>query len=151
MNKKKVIFLVSVIILFTIVGLFVFYVIKRNSMVVVEADSMKKVEFSEQIDVNNIEKRNINNVYAEGDSFNYKYKVVYTLEDNKVINSCWIIECFDEEYAIQITKNKETNSLWDYNLKREKNILTYNSTTGYGITLEELLLTLESAKVITVF
>ena len=149
MKNKKIIFIfVLLIIIIPITILFLYQTFIKNYLVFITSpDGTKKIEWIQPIQE---VPYHYTNVYVEGENVDFKYKAIFTLDNNKVINCRYITEYFDTKKALESFENKKINTFLT-DLKIEENIITFNDNATYDITLEHLLETLKSANVVTIF
>lgn len=147
-NKKVIVFYILLLVLVPIIAIFIYNkFIVYHLVFITNPDGTRKVEW-----IKNVKEcpYHYTNVYAEGENVDYKYKVIFTLNNNRVINCRYILEFFDIDKANKSLENKKTNE-YITDLKLDNNIMSFNDNLAYDITLEHLLETLKSAKEVIVF
>lgn len=145
MNIKKIILICLILVSISLVIFGLYYKYQNNILFFVNSDgSLIPIE-----QVNTLS-NNYTNIYVEGENYLWKYKIIYTLDDNKVINCRYILECFNEQSANDFIKNNKENEYYS-NIEINQNTITYNDNLSNNLTKEQLLESLKSANIITIF
>lgn len=146
MNKKNIIIIIFfTLICITLIIFSLYYNHQKNLLFSVNTDG--DLTPIEQI---NPLSNNYTNIYVEGENYLWKYKIIYTLDDNKVINCRYNLDCFNEQTANDFIKNNKENEYYS-NIEINKNIVTYNDNLSNNLTKEQLLESLKSANIVTIF
>lgn len=145
MNVKKLIIVFLILLCIGLIIFGVYYNYQKNKLFVVNLDGT--LTPAEQISTYS---NNYTNIYVEGENYLWKYKIIYTLENNQVINCRYMLECLDEESVNNFVENNKENDYYS-NIEINKNIITYSDNSSNNLTKEQLLERLQSASVVYVF